>query len=194
MPQLTLDQFSEARRRYEAGESIAPIAASMHVSRAALWERFKRAGVQMRPQARYGPDNNRYRNNCGKGWRTPDGYILVYRDGQEILEHRYVMGQIIGRKLLPGEDVHHRNKQRDDNRPENLELLDHVEHVRRHREGTPIPSIRGQWKHRPDITTEKVVELRRQGIAPYRIGKILGCSQDTVDTRLRAAECQDASI
>lgn len=45
-------------------------------------------------------------------------------EGRKIksLFHRVVMQDMIGRDLFPGENVHHKNGDRSDNRPSNLEL------------------------------------------------------------------------
>jgi hypothetical protein len=68
------------------------------------------------------------------------GYVLIHKPEYEnsykhgyILEHRYVMEQHLGRKLQPGEDVHHKNHDKQDNRIDNLEIIDHTEHSRMHR-------------------------------------------------------------
>jgi len=52
-----------------------------------------------------------------------DGYVrLVLPDGRRVLEHVHVKEQELGRRLAPGENVHHKNGIKDDNDPGNLEL------------------------------------------------------------------------
>jgi hypothetical protein len=53
-------------------------------------------------------------------------------DGRNMLEHRYVMEQHIGRPLRSDEQVHHINHDGLDNRIENLELVSIAEHAQRH--------------------------------------------------------------
>jgi len=58
----------------------------------------------------------------GTGTLHVDGYWLVTVGGKQVLEHRVVMEAIIGRPLLKHESVHHKNGDRLDNHPDNLEL------------------------------------------------------------------------
>lgn len=58
----------------------------------------------------------------GAGSKDSRGYRVITVDGQRYLEHRYVMECQLGRPLWPDEEVHHKNRIRDDNDPSNLEL------------------------------------------------------------------------
>lgn len=58
---------------------------------------------------------------------------LIMRGGKKVRAHRWIMEQEIGRKLLPTEHVHHRNKNPLDNRLENLEVLSSRDHMRLHK-------------------------------------------------------------
>jgi len=69
-----------------------------------------------------------------------NGYVLcycpnhpkAYKKGQYVQEHILIMEKHIGRFLNKKEIVHHINKDRSDNRIENLQLMTQSNHVRLH--------------------------------------------------------------
>ncbi len=65
---------------------------------------------------RYGDPLHPISCRKGTGSVNSDGYRVVTRGKRPILEHRWIMEQHLGRDLLPGETVHHKNGNRLDNR------------------------------------------------------------------------------
>lgn len=105
-PSPTSCAVSGCRRDPTAGRGLC----SLHYTR---WRNHGDATYQPKPRLQAG---DRFTDD-----RT--GYVyFVTEPGVYQLEHRVVMEQELGRKLLPGENVHHKNGARGDNRLANLEL------------------------------------------------------------------------
>lgn len=77
---------------------------------------------------------------------TSTGYVIStvrFNDGSTTtaLQHREVMAAHLGRKLLRGQHVHHKDGRRTNNALSNLELLSASDHSRLHRDRVPPVSL-----------------------------------------------------
>lgn len=79
---------------------------------------------QSKIKRKYGTDHPNYKG----GFIEKRGYKWICVKGQRIYEHRFIMEKYLNRKLTSNEIIHHINKIRSDNRMENLELIDRVNH------------------------------------------------------------------
>ena len=59
----------------------------------------------------------------------------IIRNGMYVRRSRVVAASMLGRKLSVDEHVHHRNGDKTDDRPENLEVLHKFEHLSHHKAG-----------------------------------------------------------
>ena len=110
-------------------EIVCPLCHKKRVLKKPEALKLKRKGLCFRC---YLLEQAREHNPNWKGGRIKngDGYVLILmREHPHAWQHGYigesrlVMEKVLGRYLLPNEQVHHRNGIKDDNRPENLVLF-----------------------------------------------------------------------
>ena len=64
-------------------------------------------------------------------------YRAIRVSGKKIDEHRHIMEEKLGRKLLPTEVVHQIDGNKLNNDPDNLQIMTRAEHARLHKQGVP---------------------------------------------------------
>lgn len=76
-------------------------------------------------------------NRTRRGWRYPGVRLGSQPTTEQIMEHRFIWEAVYGGPIPPGYDVDHINRNHNDNRIENLQLLTHSEHSRLSRSQVP---------------------------------------------------------
>lgn len=98
-----------------------------------------RKGVKLTEQTKEKISKAKYKGGIGYKKTRKDGYVAIHfpdhpdanKEGM-VMEHRLIMECVIGRRLKEDEVVHHKNKNKSDNRLENLQLMTFKEHAALH--------------------------------------------------------------
>lgn len=116
---------------YAIGKSLEQIGVMYGKTRQAVYDVFRTRGYQLRSKQLRG-----LQVLDGMFFTiTKNGYLRGTRsDGARVLMHRYVWEKHNG-PIPPMHDIHHLNRNKQDNRIENLELLSKAEHARRYSTG-----------------------------------------------------------
>jgi hypothetical protein len=114
---------------------------------------------------------------CVNTKKPTDGYLFVHFKGQSIRSHRVVYRMLIG-PLDPALQINHKNGNKLDNRPENLELVTQSENLKHaYKHGLNPGSGRGSKNTNAKLTEDQVREihrLRAAGVRPSVIGRQFG--------------------
>lgn len=94
--------------------------------------------------------------------------VMVDGKSKQVLEHRYVMEQHLGRKLDRSEHVHHKDGDGLNNAIENLQVMSARDHQHHHLMGTR------KWP------VEEGIKLRQEGRSLLWIADHFGVSEQTV--------------
>lgn len=137
---------------YKENKSLNKIATEFGVTRTVISRRFEKYRIKkldpMTAKTVFGSGENH--GNWKGGRVVQNGYYMVYCPEHPkamsgyVYEHRLVMERHLGRYLKKDEIVHHKNRNKQDNRLENLEVLTPAEHNRVHRKEL----IESRWGER----------------------------------------------
>jgi len=118
-------QNKEELERMLEGKTPVGLASDLGVSWVTIYRAIHRLGIpfQAKPH-KYSGFGDTHKHWKGGRHKNGEGYILIYTGKESYrLEHQLVMEKMLGRPLRKGERVHHKNRVRDDNRPENLKII-----------------------------------------------------------------------
>ncbi len=171
------------RHWYEIdGLSVAQIAKRLNQSPKLVWKVCNKHNFHMRPVGSC-PGS---KNPSWKGGKTIDksGYVMIWMPTHHsanssgyVREHRLVAEEMLGRKLKKKEVVHHKNDDRSDNRPCNLEVF---ASNGKHLADTLTGRSKFDWPSEAILRQMYVDQL----MSIPDIAEVVGCSPATAKRRL----------
>jgi len=112
-------------------------------------------------------------------------YKRIKRDGKFLREHRIIMEEHLGRKLLPDEVVHHKDGNKKNNAIENLEVMKNLDHSKMH---NPPQTTTNKEQDKPKNYESIDLKLRIIDSLPGRtarqVASLLGISETTLSYHL----------
>ena len=146
-------------------KTIYEIAKIVGLSPGGVWKRLKKQGVKIIAGQKLRGKHWSIKKR-GEKFLNSQGYIEL-RGQNRKREHIIIMEDLLKRNLKKNEVIHHINKIRTDNRPENLVIVSPSEHSRIHHLNIKNPSKGLKNRHPRILKLSQIKSLRKE----YSTGK-----------------------
>lgn len=93
----------------------------------------------------------------GKIWVTPKGYLMIWLNGKSKLLHEFIWEQHNNCEKPKGFFIHHKDKNKQNNSIENLELVNEQIHQRLH--AGWVRDLNGNFVAKPCTKCKKILSL-----------------------------------
>jgi len=123
-----------------------------------------------------------HQNYCGKNNIFLDGGYECYigKDGEKIYIHREVMENKLGRKLKKGELAHHKDNNKRNNNPDNLEVTNKNDHGKHH-----YKVLTKRRKKEILFKREKTLEKNKSRVRGSKVGTSKLIEKQVIEIKIR---------
>ena len=119
-----------------------------------------------------------------------NGYAWITVEFSDGSLHKYKRSRwcwmLANKRGIPkGYVIHHKDRNKLNDNPNNLELLSRLQHSVEHaKDNSKKQSGLNNSVGKPDVDTDQLIELLNSGLSQRKVASILGCSRGLVEARL----------